>query len=565
MIPLCSNPPFLAMSIFLLCLIVTIPLSIHALPAPRGFLLNCGASKETNVGTLKWITDDGFIAVGNKTTLDMPDLIPILATLRFFPDKWARKYCYTIPVIKGGKYMVRTTYYYGGFDGGKEPPVFDQIIEGTKWSIVNTTEDYSKGLSTYYDIVVAALGKTLSVCLAMNEHTVSAPFISGLELEYLEDSMYNSTDFKKYALSTVARNRFGHGTEMISDVVVTKESDFDGEYVNFETSFPDDQFNRYWQPFTDANPTVSSHTEVTSSDFWNFPPVQVFATAITTSRGKSLKVQWPTVPLPSSNYYIALYFQDNRTPSPYSWRVFNVSVNGKKFYTDLNVSATGVTVYATEWPLSGLTEITMTPEVGVPVGPIINAAEIFQIVPLDGRTLTRDGAFLHPPSLSLSLSLSITIIFLCITVLAMEDLARSLDNPPPDWSGDPCLPRQNSWTGVTCSQGKLVRILNLNLTGIGISGMLSSGVANLTALTNLWLGSNKLSGPIPDMSSMNALETLHLENNQFEGSIPPSLGQIANLREILLQNNNLRGRIPDILQKRDGINIQVSPGNHLSA
>ncbi|KAF8411664.1 hypothetical protein HHK36_004222 [Tetracentron sinense] len=57
--------------------------------------------------------------------------------------------------------MVRTTYYYGGFDGRKEPHVFDQIFEGTKWSTVNTTEDYAKGLTTYYEIVVAALGKAL--------------------------------------------------------------------------------------------------------------------------------------------------------------------------------------------------------------------------------------------------------------------------------------------------------------------------------------------------------------------------------------------------------------------
>lgn len=38
--------------------------------------------------------------------------------------------------------------------------------------------------------------------------------------------------------------------------------------------------------------------------------------------------------------------------------------------------------------------------------------------------------------------------------MAMEDLARAFDNPPADWSGDPCLPRENSWTGVTCSKDK---------------------------------------------------------------------------------------------------------------
>lgn len=162
--------------------------------------------------------------------------------------------------------------------------------------------------------------------------------------------------------------------------------------MNCETSFPDDPYNRLWQPFMDSNPVVESHSNITPSDFWNMPPVSVFGTAMTTSRGKTLRVQWPNASLPSSNYYIALYFQDNRTPSPYSWRVFNVSVNGKRFFDNLNVTTDGVMVYGTYWPLSGMTEISMTPGDGIPVGPVISAGEIFQMLPIGGRTLTRDGS-----------------------------------------------------------------------------------------------------------------------------------------------------------------------------
>lgn len=415
---------------------------------------------------------------------------------------------------------MRTTYYYGGFDGGNEPPVFDQIIQGTKWSTVNTTEDYLNGMTSYYEIIVASMTKALSVCLARNEHTTSSPFISALEVEYLEDSMYNSTDFTKYALSTVARSNFGAEGDAIG--------------------FPEDQFDRLWQPFMDQNPVVESHSNVSSAEFWNLPPQQAFSRAITTSRGKKLTVQWPPVPLPSTLYYIALYFQDNRTPSPYSWRVFSVSLNGQNFYNNLNVTTEGVTVYASQWPLSGLTEITLTPGDNVPVGPVINAGEVFQILPFGERTNPRD-------------------------VMAMEDLATSLDNPPPDWAGDPCLPRNNSWTGVTCSNTKLARVVSLNLTNMGISGNLPSSIGNLTALHHLWVGGNKLSDTIPEMSTMKELETLHLENNQFKGSIPASLGKLPKLHEIFLQNNNIDGKIPGSLQNRNGINIRVSPGNHLSS
>ncbi|KAJ6896443.1 LRR receptor-like serine/threonine-protein kinase [Populus alba x Populus x berolinensis] len=520
----------MSLSIFLLWL-VCIPLSVHPLPAPRGFQLNCGASEDITHGNLKYIPDKGFISVGNKSAIKTADVLPVLSTLRFFPDTSAKKYCYVLPVIKGGKYLVRTTYYYGGYDGGKEPPVFDQIIQGTKWSTVNTTEDYANGMSSYYEIIVASLAKTLSVCLARNVHTTSSPFISALEIEYLGNSVYNSTDFSKYALVTVARDNFGADEEIIG--------------------FPDDQFNRLWQPFIDQNPVVECQSNVSSSEFWNFPPQRAFASAITTSRGKTIKIQWPPVSLPSTKYYIALYFQDNRTPSPYSWRVFSVSINGQNFYKDLNVTANGVTVYGSEWPLSGQTEITLTPGNNIPVGPVINAGEIYHILPLGGRTLTRD-------------------------VMAMENLARRFVDPPSDWSGDPCLPPENSWTGVKCSQDKLARVVALNLTSMGISGSLHSSLANLTAVAHIdnfefeysaysWLGGNKLSGSIPNLSTLKELQTLHLENNKLEGTIPQSLGQLGQLRELFLQNNNLDGRVPDSLRNKKGLNIQVSPGNHQSS
>ncbi|KAJ6385739.1 hypothetical protein OIU77_028837 [Salix suchowensis] len=474
----------MSLSILLLWL-VSIPLAVHSLPDLRGLQLNCGASEDITHGNLKYIPDKGFISVGNKSAIKTEDVLPVLSTLRFFPDTSAKKYCYVLPVIKGGKYLVRTTYFYGGYDGGKEPPVFDQIVQGTKWSTVNTTEDYANGMSSYYEIILASSAKSLSVCLARNEHTTSSPFISALEIEHLENSVYNSTDFSKTLL-------------------------------------------------------LNATTTLLLQSFGTFPPQKAFSSAITTSRGKTITIQWPPVSLPSTKYYIALYFQDNRTPSPYSWRVFSVSINGQNFYKDINVTANGVTVYGSEWPLSGRTEITLTPGNTIPVGPVINAGEIYQIFPLGGRTLTRD-------------------------VMAMEDLARRFVNPPSDWSGDPCLPPENSWTGVKCSQDKLARVVALNLTSMGISGPVPSSLANLTAVTQIWLGGNKLTGSIPNLSTLKGLQTLHLGNNKLEGTIPQSLGQLEQLRELFLQNNNLDGRIPDSLRNKKGLKIQVSPGNHQSS
>ncbi|KAF7050629.1 hypothetical protein CFC21_058966 [Triticum aestivum] len=488
-----------------------------AVPQPRGFYINCGADKEVQVGSIKWVPDAGFIAVGNASAVDKPAILPVLATLRHFPDATARKYCYTVPAVKGSRYLVRTTYFYGGFDGGTEPPVFDQIVDGTLWSAVNTADSARRGMSTYFEMVAQAQGKSMSVCLARRPDTKSSPFISALELVDLEDSMYNTTDFDKYVLSTVTRSAMGAKGEIIS--------------------YPDDQYNRYWAPFTDGNPTTESHSPIAPADFWNLPPAKALKGAITTSRGKKLTVQWPPLELPFASYYVALYFQDPRTASPYSWRVFDVSMNGKDFFLGLNATAAGVMVYSNTIQLAGKTEILLTPNGTCPVGPLINAAEIYQIVPVGGRTATRD-------------------------VDAMEDLARSLKNPPPDWAGDPCLPPQNSWTGVGCSDDSPVRVLSLDLKNRGLSGCLPDSIGNLTGMNTISLSGNKLSGPIPDFSSMQTLTALHLDGNQFSGAINPSLANLTNLKELFLNDNNLSGLIPPSLKTKPGL-VMRTEGNKL--
>lgn len=139
--------------------------------------------------------------------------MPILSSLRYFPDTAARRYCFEFRhLAKRKKYLIRTTYFYGAFDGGTTPPIFDQIVDGTKWSTVDTTDNYAKGLSSYYEMIIQTTKRSnsITVCLARNDKTVSSPFISALELIDLEDSMYNATDFLRNGLTTVARHRFGH-------------------------------------------------------------------------------------------------------------------------------------------------------------------------------------------------------------------------------------------------------------------------------------------------------------------------------------------------------------------
>jgi hypothetical protein len=236
---------------------------------------------------------------------------------------------------------------------------------------------------------------------------------------------------------------------------------------NVRSRYPGDRFNRYWEAYSGGNiPVVESQASVATEAFWNKPPEAVFRRGLTASRGKSLDLQWPPAALPAASYYLALYFQDNRAPSALSWRVFDVAVNGQPFFTSLNVSTTGTMVYGAEWPLSGQTRITLTPVPDSPVGPVINAAELMMIVPLGGRTHPRDGNLISALSITMFDSLFLCSqdliskrIHLLAAVIGMEALARGFRNPPSDWRGDPCLPKGNSWTGVTCNEDALARVI----------------------------------------------------------------------------------------------------------
>ncbi|XP_043692082.1 leucine-rich repeat receptor-like serine/threonine-protein kinase At2g14510 isoform X2 [Telopea speciosissima] len=500
------------MALLSLLFVLLLFTAVRSQPSPpKGILIDCGATVPSVIDNREWLPDGSFVSAGVAKKLSITGLFPTLSTLRSFPllAGARRKFCYVVPVFQGAKYLVRTTYYYGGVNGVDSPPVFDQIVDGTVWSVVNTTDDYANGMSSYYEGVFVSNGKTMSVCVAQNTYTNSAPFISALEFVILGDSLYNTTDFAKYGLSLVARHSFGYGGSLLK--------------------FPDDQFDRYWEPFGDNNPTIQSIRNVSVSGFWNLPPEKIFDTVLMSEQ--PMELQWPPGPLLNDTYYTALYFADNSNASSGSSRVLNITLNGIEYYNNLKVTPFGVAVFATQWPLSGLTKIILTPAAGSGVGPLINGGEIFGLLQLGGRTITRDA-------------------------IALKSVGNSLQNPPLDWSGDPCLPRAYSWTGVSCSEGPQIRVVALNFTSMGLSGSLSPYMANLTALTDIWLGNNNLSGTIPDLTSLKRLQTLHLEDNQFSGAVPSSLGNIPRLRELFLQNNHLTGQIPDSLKAKPGLNLK---------
>ena len=100
----------------------------------------------------------------------------------------------------------------------------------------------------------------------------------------------------------------------------------------------------------------------------------------------------------------------------------------------------------------------------------------------------------------------------------------------------------NAWYGVTVSGGRLTGI---NLYNNGLVGFIPPSISGADALVNIYLGSNALSGSIPDLSALSNLQFLELSANQLSGAFPANLSNTV--RVIRLNNNQFTGSLPATL------------------
>ncbi|WOK93487.1 hypothetical protein Cni_G02185 [Canna indica] len=122
----------------------------------------------------------------------------------------------------------------------------------------------------------------------------------------------------------------------------------------------------------------------------------------------------------------------------------------------------------------------------------------------------------------------------------------------------PCV----SWHGVTCAGSRVTRLV---LEGLSLAGPAGFPiVVRLDQLRVLSLKSNRLSGPIPDLSPLSALKLIFLSHNQFSGPIPPSIGSLVRLYRLDLGSNNLTGSVPASLNRLSRLLTLRLDSNRLS-
>ena len=105
---------------------------------------------------------------------------------------------------------------------------------------------------------------------------------------------------------------------------------------------------------------------------------------------------------------------------------------------------------------------------------------------------------------------------------------------------------------------------SLNLRDSNLTGTIPPELGNLANLTSLNLARNGLTGPIPpELGNLANLTSLDLFDCNLTGTIPPELGKLSTLTRLNLTRNSVTGAIPPELGDLDSLQLLALGGNSL--
>ncbi|KAK0596604.1 hypothetical protein LWI29_017277 [Acer saccharum] len=115
-------------------------------------------------------------------------------------------------------------------------------------------------------------------------------------------------------------------------------------------------------------------------------------------------------------------------------------------------------------------------------------------------------------------------------------------------SSAPCKngEQENHWAGVLCYNGL---VTGLRLPNMGLSGKIDvNALVEMPGLRTISIMNNSFSGIIPDFNRLGALKAIYISGNQFSGEIPPDyFVKMESLKKVWLSDNNFTGKIPSSL------------------
>ncbi|XP_078436814.1 receptor like protein 4 [Wolffia australiana] len=488
---------------------------------PFALRLSCGARYDLRAppGRTLWFKDFAYTGgrVGN-VTYSSP-IFPPLKTLRYFPLSDGLENCYHLNYIPLRHYSVRFFFALADEANSGNEPIFDVSVEGTQvyslkpgWSSVPD--------QSFVEARMFATDNTVSCCFHGTGH--GDPSVMAIEVLEVDKQAYffPLPKWKDIVLRTVRRLTCGNGSQGF-------EEDLNGSLWGG---------NRFWAPIktfgANSDQPISTNKSILgASDGPNFYPEIIYQSAVV-SVDNHPQISFQMEVDPNQDYSLWLHFAEiDPTITKKGQRVFDVLVNDDIIFKDVDiVGMTGkpnaALVLNKTLTVSARTlTIVLSPAKGSHA--IINAIEIFHVIPAEFKTLTDE-------------------------VRALEVVKNALGLPLRfGWNGDPCVPQQHPWGGVDCQFNSRIAkwvIDGLGLDNQGLRGFLPSGISRLRHLQTINLSGNSIHGSIPDsLGRISTLEKLDLSYNMLNGSIPEALGGLKRLKILNLNGNFLSGRVPALL------------------
>lgn len=130
-----------------------------------------------------------------------------------------------------------------------------------------------------------------------------------------------------------------------------------------------------------------------------------------------------------------------------------------------------------------------------------------------------------------------------------------------NWQGAPGT--ENTWYGISCNADNTT-VLKIDLRGNNLEGTLPPDLSDLSNLRTLLLSNNQLKNIHKDLGKLSKLTTLDLSNNQLTGAIPAWIAKLKNLKRLNLSNNWLSGQVPSWIGDMKNLEELILDGNKLS-
>ncbi|XP_056866333.1 probable LRR receptor-like serine/threonine-protein kinase At1g07550 [Raphanus sativus] len=453
----------------------------------QGFIsLDCGLpSNESPYNepftNLTYISDAGFVHSGKTGTIHKDlktHFMKPYTGLRYFPD--GIRNCYNLSVMQDTKYLIRTVFVYGNYDGLNASPRFDLYLGPNIW---RTVDAKLSGPGTAQEIIHITRSNILEICLVKTG--TSTPLISALELRPLPyDTYITRTGSLKY----VDRIYFSNSEKGVR--------------------YPEDVYDRAWSSVLPVEWTqINTTLDVVDSHKDYNPPQDVIKTAaVPANDSEPMTFSW-TLDTSDDETYAYLYMADIQKMRNNDTREFDIIANGKVEFNPYSPMKFEVEVLFNRVPLKcegGLCRVQLSRTRKSTLPPLMNALEIFQVIEFPQSETNQDD------------------------VSAMKNIRDTYGLNKISWQGDPCVPKQFLWSGLRCNVIDVStppRIVALDLSSSGLSGDIPPVIQNLTQLQELDLSRNNLTGEVPEFLAkiLKSLVVLNLSGNKFSGRIPQAL------------------------------------------